>query len=90
VRTASRPYQKTVTADKLDAGTKNNILHGESWLTEHLEMAQRLAAIVAADVEGYSRHVSRDERAAVDMLSQRREKFQESVIGPRRVARLEC
>jgi adenylate cyclase len=78
VRTASRPYQKTVTADKLDAGTKNNILHGESWLTEHLEMAQRLAAIVAADVEGYSRHVSRDERAAVDMLSQRREKFQES------------
>ena len=41
----------------------------------HIELKQRLAAILAADVEGYSRLMSLDERATVAALDTARKVF---------------
>ena len=45
----------------------------------HIELKQRLAAILAADVEGYSRLMSLDERATVAALDAARKVFRAHV-----------
>ena len=47
------------------------------------ELERRLAAIVAADVEGYSRLMHRDEEATMVLLSARRANINDVILGHR-------